>query len=292
MIFSFRTMQQNCSVRSLAIVFLLLGLSACSTRFIYNQLDWFVVWKIGGYVSLEDEQKAALKTDVHDHLEYVRVNDMPRVAALLDQTAREIESGYISSEMIDARYQEMLGLFDEFMLAIVPITSKFLRSLDEEQIEELFVNLDEINEEMYEDYSGRTPEEREKNRNKSAIRSMQDFTGKLNAEQKELLRTSLANMEDSSEQWIDYQREWQTRFRNLIETRPSEEEYRAELTQLFVYPRNFHTPEYRTIVDANRVIFIEMMAELINGLSDKQRKRMVKKVDGWRKDLLKLSADS
>jgi len=273
-------------------VFVLLGASACSTRFLYEKLDWFVVWKIGSYVSLQDDQKAELKTGVHDRLEYVRRNDMPRIAEVLRQTGQEVESGNVTAEMIDARYTEMLALVDEFMLGIVPISVKFLRSLDEEQLAELFENLEEINQEMYEEYSGRTPEERKKNRNESSIKGIQRFTGKLSDVQRQLITDSLAGMGDASEQWIEYQREWQHRFRLLVETRPPEDEYRAELTRLFVYPRNFHTPEYRATVDANRLIFNDMMAELISGLTDAQRQRMVKKLAGWVDELIQLSEDA
>ena len=280
------------NVRWACVILSLLVLSACTTRFIYNRVDWFVVWKVGDYVTLKDEQKARLKADLNDRLEYVRINEMPRVAEFLNQAAREVESGYITADMLDSYYNEMLTFFDEFMLGIVPLSTTFLYSLDDEQIQELFENLEEINQEMYEEYSGRTPEEREKNRNKSAIKSTENWTGRLSSEQKEILKDALARMADASEQWIDYQREWQLRFRTLLLERPPEDEYRAELTQLFVYPRNSHSDEYRSKVEANRVILNAAFAELLTGLTDKQRKRVVKKLDGYAKDLTKLSESS
>jgi hypothetical protein len=247
---------------------------------------------MGEYVTLKPEQKTELKTDVQEHLDYVRVHQMPPAADLLRLTARDVEAGYITPEMIDERYLEMLAMLDEFMLGLVDPSMRFLRSLDEEQIQELFENLEEINEEMYEEYSGRTAEEREDNRNKSAIKSTQKWTGRLSNEQKQLIKDALAEMQDASEQWITYQREWQRRFRVLIESRPPEDEYRRELTQLFVYPRELHTEEYRATVDANRVILNEMMADLLTNLTDRQRKRMVKKLDGYADDLEKLSEGS
>jgi hypothetical protein len=286
---NFRTLHSLRNVRLAAVVLMLLTVSACSTKFFYNRIDWFVVWKVGDYVSLTDTQKANLKADLSDHLEYVRVNEMPRVAELLNKTAREVESGYITADMLDARYNEMLVLFDEFMLGIVPLSMSFLRSLDDEQIEELFETLEETNQEMYEEYSGRTPEEREKNRNKSAIKSTQEWTGRLSSEQKQILTDALARMTDSSEQWITYQRKWQQRFRTLIIERPPEDEYLEELTQLFVSPRDLHSRAYRDQVDANRAILNVALAELLTGLTDKQRKRAVKKLDGYAKDLTKLS---
>lgn len=98
---NYRTLHPLRNVRLTCVILSLLVLSACSTRFVYNRIDWFVVWKLGDYVTLTDVQKADLKTDLSDHLEYVRVNEMPRVVELLNQTAREVESGYITVDMLD-----------------------------------------------------------------------------------------------------------------------------------------------------------------------------------------------
>ena len=209
MTFFFRTMLNNRGVRRLAVISTVLLFTACSTNFFYERIDWFVVWQVNKYIPLKDEQKATLKADIGQRLEEMRSTELPRISGLLQQTALDVNSRYVTAEMIDGRYHEMLAEFDQFMLAIVPISMRLLRSLDEEQVAELFANLEEINKEMYEEYSGRTAEEREKNRNKSAIKSTQQWTGRLNGEQKLLIKDALAEMDDASEQWIEYQRQWQ-----------------------------------------------------------------------------------
>ena len=271
------------------VIVLMIGITACSTRFFYNRIDTLVVWKIGGYVSLRDPQKDELKRQIGDQLEFVRRNEMPRVAAVLSETARDVKSNNVTAESLDDGYLQLLGLLDEFMLGIVPISEWFLLSLSDKQVAELFESLEELNQEMYDDYSGRTDEERRANRNKSAIKMAQRFTGRLSDEQKLLITDALVQMADSSEDWIEYQREWQRRFRSLVESPPPSQEFRDELTLLFVYPRNFHTPEYRATVDANRALLNIMMAELLGGLTDKQRSRVVEKLDGYTETLTTLS---
>ena len=179
---------RSCTVIVLALCVLLAG---CSTRFLYNHLDTFIVWKIADYVSLEKEQKTELKQRLSDRLEFVRKIEMPLVAAGLRETGQEIETTHVTPEMLDKRYQEMMALFDKFMLGIIPVSEWFLLSLSDEQIDELFENLEEINQEMYEDYSGRTDEERRKNRDKSAVKFAQRFTGRLRAEQKLIITDSI-----------------------------------------------------------------------------------------------------
>ena len=276
-------------LRVLSLVVLLLLFAGCSTRFIYNQLDTFIVWKIDDYVPLTSEQKTELKLQINEQLEVVRQDDLPKLAALLDGLAKEVESGSVTPASLDKRYAQMINLTDEFMLGVVPVAEWLLLDLDEEQVADMFENFEELNQEMYEDYSGETPEERRENRNKSAIKITQSYTGRLSADQKRLITDSLASMEDASEQWIEYQREWQRRFRELVEHPPPSAQFREELTRLLVYPRSFHSPQYRTIVDSNRQIFNSMMAELASGLTDKQRARAVDKLRGYVELLTKLA---
>jgi hypothetical protein len=181
-------------------------------------------------------------------------------------------------------------LFEEAALGAIPVSQRFLVSLSDEQIDELIENFTEANDEMYEEYSGRTPEEREKNRNKSSLKSIEGFTGRLNSAQKAMIRERLASMADSSEQWIDYQRQWQTRFRELIIARPPEADYTERLTELFIYPRSFHSPEYRAKVEGNRRIFNVMMADLLTSLTDKQRKRVIRELTDYAETLDRLAA--
>jgi hypothetical protein len=278
------------SLRALALLLLIaIGATGCSTKFIYDRIDWFIVWKVQGYVSLNDAQQLALKTDIQERLDVVRRDELPVIATLANQIARDVESGYVPPELIDIRYYEVLTAYDGFMLGIVPLSQRFLAGLEDDQLEEFFGNLADVNDEMYEEYSGRTPEEREENRNKSAIKGMQEYTGRLSEEQREIIRSGLARMEDASEQWIANQAEWQQRFRELAETRPDEVIYMAELTQLLVYPRHFHTEEYLQRVERNRVIFNVLLADLLNSLNERQRGKAVRKLDGYIQVLTRLS---
>ena len=295
-----RTTEHSFRVRHLAglarttrqIVIMLMAalvVSACGTRFIYERVDWFIVWKLGSYVKLSDEQKKTTKQDISDQLEYIRKNEFPRISAFIQQAIDDSE-GTVTPAMFDEGYDQIILIYEDFMTGIVPLSVRFLRSLDDEQIDELFENLEETNQEMYDEYSVRTPEERAENRNKSAVESIENFTGKLNDEQRQLIYDSLATMNDASEEWIDYQRLWQRKFRELIEERPPEDEYTERLTQLFVYPRDLHSEEYQTRVDANRQIFNQMMTDLTNSLDDKQREKLQRKLGGWVEALDRLSA--
>jgi hypothetical protein len=267
--------------QSVSLIILLALLSACSTRFLYDRLDWLIVWRVGGFVSLTAEQKDSFRTDLRDHLGQIRIEELPRIAGEIRKVSARLAANEFSAETIEAAYQRALTETDSLMTGLVPLSVNLLMSLDTEQKQELLENLNELNAEMYETYSGTSPEQRRKNRNKSTIKGIQRFTGRLSAGQKQLIDESLTSMADASEEWIAYQRDWQQRFFALLQEQPPREEYESRLTELFIYPRNYHSDEYRQRVDSNRRIMNGMTAQLLLGLSDGQRRRAVAKLDGY-----------
>lgn len=264
-------------------------ISACSTNYLYERLDSFVVWRVDGVVNLTSLQKNDLQQDLQGYLDQVRIAEMPRAAEYISSVADQIASGFVTPADIDARYYEGMELYEELALGVVPISREFLLGLSQEQVVALVDSFYDMNDEMYEEYSGRTAEEREKNRNKSAVKGIEDFTGKLSKAQKDLITSRIASMADSSQQWIEYQREWQDQFKELLLNPPAEPQFTEELTTLFVYPRQFHSQEYKAIVEANRQIFNVMMADLLASLTPKQKARMLRELDEYVKILTKLS---
>lgn len=272
------------------VLFVLFAATGCGTRFIYNQLDWFIVWRIQDVVPLTAEQEQTLRFSVEENLEWARRTQMPRYASFLRTVADDAQNG-TTTEIMEQRYSEMLLFWDEFMLHIIPDVQILLADLSQEQIDEMFENLEESNQELYDEYSGRSEEERARNRDRAALRGVRRFTGKLSDEQEVLITGSLERMEDASEDWIGNRREWQARFRELLESSLSEEEFRLQLTVLFVYPRRNHGEDYRRRVDSNLATFNEMMVELIDSLDEKQREKMVRRLTGFAEALEKLSLD-
>ena len=267
----------------------LLLLAGCSTRFMYNQLEWLIVWRVNGIVELTDEQKQTLKESFRDQLYVVRKQEFPKIAGEIRRFASEVEAGEITPGHSEEGYQRMELVMEGLILDFIPLTADFLQSLDGEQLDELAESFEGMNQEMYDEYSGATSEEREKNRNKSALKMIRRFKGRISDSQKVIITDSLAKMEDASEEWINYQRDWQKRFLDLLDAGVSEAEFIEQLTQLFVYPRNFHSAEYRARVDANRQIFNRGFSEFLASLTEKQNKRAVAELNDYADLLTKLA---
>jgi hypothetical protein len=267
-----------------------LVISGCSTtRFLYDQLDWLIIWRLNGYFSLDEEQEQELRRIVKDTLEWVRVEQLPQYAVFLRAASQEFREP-VTVEMLVRRAEEMIRLFDAFLVHIVPDTAAFLASLNRDQIDELLENLEGNNQELWDEYAGRSPERRQQRRERAVVRNTQRFTGRLHDGQRAMIRSYTSSMHDVALEWIDGRRIWQQEFRALLEQRPPAAEYEARLTELFLDPNRGDAPDYREKVDQNRLIILQMSAELVNGLTDKQRDRLIRRLNNYARDFDALAA--
>jgi hypothetical protein len=275
------------------VVVLLLALTASGclgTRFIYNQLDWFITWRLSGYFDLEKEQRQLLRDTVTNSLEWVRTEQLPDYAAILRVIASEAGTGQLTDRRWEDIYAQMIALFDEFLRHVMPDTVTFLATLSDDQVEYMIGQLEDENDELARDYSGRTPEERLRRREKAMVKGLKRFTGRLNAEQKSMVNAAVNSMYDNSEQWLEGRRLWQQAFRALLLERPPRPEFEARLLAMSIDPNYVDTPEYRAQVEANQKIVQGLMADVVASLEVKQLERFRERLNGFADDFDALAA--
>jgi hypothetical protein len=292
---SFNQPQPTISVRRRAWVLLIVAslvLGGClSTRFIYNQIDWLMVWYISDVFSLEKEQKQELRKVVNRNLDWVRTQQLPEYAQLLRELEASASDGTLSVEQLQGQAETMLGLFDTFLRQMIPDMASFLGALSDQQVADFVAKSEVKNEELWEEYAGDTLEARQARRTKSAVKNIQRFTGKLDDQQKELIAGHMTRMYDNSQEWMQGRRQWQADFQALVLERPPRDELEQRLEEIVLNPNYTDTDTYRQQVEANTVIVFEMLVDLTTTLSDKQRDRMSERLLGFAEDFEALAQD-
>lgn len=280
-------------VRAWVLVLALsLALGGClSTRFIYNQVDWLLVWYLSDVFSLEKEQKQDLRLVVERNLDWVRTEQLPEYAQLLRELESSASDGSLSVEQLQGQAESMIGLFDVFLRQVIPDMASFLGGLSDEQVADFVAKSEVKNEELWEEYAGATPEKRQERRQKSAVKNIQRFTGKLDDQQQALIAGYMTRMYDNSQEWMQGRRQWQADFQALVLERPPREELERRLEEIVLDPNYTDSEVYRQQVDANTVILFEMLVDLNTTLTDRQRDRMSERLLGFAEDFEALAGD-
>ncbi len=260
--------------RSCLILVLVVLLAGCSaTRVVYNQLDWLLVWYISDYFTLEDEQEDWLEAAVERNIEWHRRDQLPKYAQFLREINRDFSTGMVTAEMLDRHNAKFIVLWDEFIVQTVPEVTAFFQTLSQAQIDEFIDNLEESNQELWEDFAGKTPEERKKSRQKSAIKGLERAFGRLSREQEEMILAYSHSLHDVSQEWMASRRQWQGDFRDLVTEHPPEPEFSDRMMALMLKPNRKDDPEYRRRVDENRHTMMSMIIALNGALTEKQRSK-------------------
>jgi hypothetical protein len=276
-------------VRVALVLGALAVVGACSSGFVYNRLDRIVSWYVNGLVSLEDAQERQLRVAVSRTLDWHRATQLPAYIRVLEEMAEEAGAP-LSAARLEQRYQQVSVWIDAFLRHANPDVAALLRTFSAEQVSELAESLAEDTEDLEEDYAGRTAEIRHEQRVRGAIRALQRFTGRLSAEQRELVARRLAGMHDVSGEWLERRRHWQERFLLLLRADSRDAAgFEAALLDLVLHPDQFDTPGYRRRVEENRGIVVTMVAELSTTFTPRQHERSAQKFRDLAGDLQEIA---
>ena len=78
------TVRNRSLLRPILSLLAVLLLAACTTTFMYRNLDWLIPWYVNGMVDIDRAQKAELKQHLAPLLEWHREEELRRYLVLLE----------------------------------------------------------------------------------------------------------------------------------------------------------------------------------------------------------------
>ena len=163
-------------------------LASCSAlKLAYNNLPEIGYWWLDGYVDFEDAQAPRVREELQQLLAWHRRNELPKLAALLQQ-AQALAPG----EITPAQACQLLDALRVRLLAVAergaPAGAELARSLNEAQLRQIERKYQKTNATYAEDWLERSPAQQREKRYDQFLDRSEDFYGRLDAGQRELLR--------------------------------------------------------------------------------------------------------
>lgn len=276
-------------LRWMVILALLLVLSGCGTRFIYNRLDTLARWELESYVSLSESQERFVRERLAAQLSWHRHTELPRYIAWMKELDTDLASG-IDRAVLDKHFERFYEFRQTLAKHFLPDITTFLESLSDEQIQELFEALEEDNQDYADDYVNLPADRLLKKRMKSMTSTLRDWIGTLNDSERTLLTGWAREVLLASAEQLAYQRAWQKELREALAYRQDKERFAARMTTLFIEPETLRTPEFQTKVEHNIDRFRTFLVALHAGLTDKQRAKLHRQLNDYIEDFTALAA--
>lgn len=279
--------------KCLCVVFILF-LSGCSSKFAYNNLDWLIYWYLDDYVELSDDQEAIFDEKLNTWLTWHRSEELVLYKQHLESIKQDIDQNNISRELIEQHLHEGRFHFERVRNEISPALAKMATELTDEQVDMFFEALEEDNAKEQKKIEKRQKDGREKaveRRVKEITKDLGKEIGRLSDEQKEIVGRYAPLFESTADDWLAYRRNIQSEARQLFDTRHTNDNFSQQLLDLMMNPDMFRSQTYLESREKNRQHFIDILMEIAPTLSDKQKRRMIREIDGIIDDLDDLMED-
>jgi len=277
----------------LVLVIGLILLSACGPRLYYPKLDWLIPWYVNDYISLESGQSSQFRARLARQLDWHCRTQLPEYAEFLRDIRREVDdSGRpVTVERLDAYKIRLTVYWKALILRITPDIADILYSATDEQVDELFENLENKNREIESEFVAPPAQKIIYKRQKRMQKRLDFWLGDMTEFQLQALTDWSLQFESIAADRVVHRRKIQAAGRHLLESRTTLDEFETALRGLLTNTEEFRTENYQRKIDVNTQRTLELLAQLLKTLTPKQRNHLSKRLESLATDFDQLSCD-
>jgi hypothetical protein len=271
--------------RTLLPLFLIpLLVVACSRiALVYDNLDWLIPWRLDSYLDLDREQKTWLKPQLQAHLQWHCSSELPRYLDWLHRTQTLLEQPEPSATALNAQLTEIDTAVARIGREITPTAIVLLQSIDDEQVAELFAELQKKNHEAREKFIEPPLAKQIGQRQQRLEKRLRPWLGRLNERQHSHLEQWATRLSGHSRIWMDNRLRWQSQLRAALQNRDSPD-FAERLSHLLQEPQAYYSADYREAYERARQATATLFSQLLASADARQRQRLSQRLNDLRDD--------
>lgn len=267
----------------IAIIFLIAG---CSTKFTYNNLDWLIHWYIDDYISLTNQQESLFDEHFANWQDWHRSNELARYVEQLKTLKTELQSEQLTAKQISDHLIKSRHHWERLRDHISPELAEMAAKLTDEQVLELYEELEEENQDIQDgldEYAELSEDKQIKKRVEELSEGVSDYIGRLTDEQKTIIGQYAPAFGSTRASWLQYRKDFQSAARELIDKR-EQGGFKEAFIELMSHPNQFRSEAYIRLRDENTSTYSLMAEQLYKTLTDKQKRKLLNKIEDMIED--------
>lgn len=275
----------SCWFKRVALLLIIsLALGACSrVGLAYRNLDVIIPWTLGDYLDMSGEQKGWFNERLKEHLSWHCTTQLPGYLDWLDRLQAMVEANQVTDEALKTRTQEAKQAIAQTAKEITPSAIQLLKGLDDQQVAEMNEAFAKDQRKRQEEYLKPSLAQQIKERSERMNKRLNDWLGPLSPTQQQRVSAWSNALGDQNQQWIANRAHWQNQFSAAVAQRQSAE-FPQRIETLLVNRESLWTPAYRQAYDNTEAQARSLLVDLMAESTPEQRQRLLKKIEGVRKD--------
>ena len=275
------------------IVVLILLLTGCSPKMLYPRLDWIIPWYVDDYITLDRHQTNNVNSRLSFQLDWHCRTQLSQYAEFLRIIQQDVNIGDQPMTVERLRYYnlQLAHYWNSLILRIGPDIVDILASTSDQQIAELFDNLEKNNRDKEKRYVELPPEKIVLNRQYRMQKRLRYWFSSLTESQKQAVAEWSQGLEPIAADWIAHRRLVQKKARLLLDDRTRSVDFAYEFLEFITNTQNLRSINYQQKIDINTDKTLNLLANLSNTLTDQQKTHFLNRLQKLVADLDHLSCD-
>lgn len=273
-------------LRVISMILMLTLLGACSsTRLSYQFADRGAIWWVEDYVDLTGEQEDALRSDLRQLRDWHCETQLPRYSDWLEELRQETTSAELPPARIIYHREQVAQFLEPLTERIIPVASRLLQSLSDEQVDELVGSLKKEQADYREEYlQDDTPDEAVDRVRERAER----WLGNLNERQLTVIRQWVASRDGATEAWLEGREQWQAAFFEVLAER-QQPDFENQLQELILNYEQYQGKGQQARTRQNTEEMVKLTHQLLMAADDRHWQHLQDETDDLREDTVALA---
>ncbi|MFN3016211.1 DUF6279 family lipoprotein [Vibrio coralliilyticus] len=257
------------------------ALTGCSTKFVYNNMDWLLVEYLEDFVELNDEQEELVSEKIEVLSDWHRREEIPNYIQHLDQLIALDPKSFTEDDLKhqEAQFQNHT---QRLVSQIAPEMFALASELSDDQAEELMDNIRVRHTRYKKKYQKLTEDEIRENYEEKITENFDDWLGSVTPEQERMIQEWTSQLYVTSYDWIDHQTKMRVEMNALLTNRMQVGYFQPHFQQLMFNPASFYSTELEQKIGHNKAVADKYLVKIINSVTDKQTAYYRQELRDWK----------
>jgi len=277
-----------CYSKFIFIIPFVLIISACSFKSVYNNLDYLIPSYVEGMVSLDDMLEEQVEQRTQVLINWHRNTQLKQYAKLL-QSYQQDFGPQLSEERVSQHMAAMESLWQPLGEKLNEEMAVLLPLLNDNQLEELFENIDDKNEAFYDEYVDLDETELIEEYTDRLLENYENWLGDLTEQQEADIGKAAYRFHTSAHLRLEQRKKWQRNIREILYTDDATEK-KSERLRIFFKAFNAERMDVLSDADAaNKQVITSLTVKLVHAATTDQKEYFMNKTDDYIRIFIELA---
>jgi hypothetical protein len=255
-------------------------LYGCSSKFVYNNLDWIIEWYVDDYVQLSAQQNLLVEKRLDVLHQWHREEELIKYRDQLEQIATDLDNLPVDIGQLDAHLQQIFVHWQTMRKQVSYELATLAPTLNSKQVNYLFTQLEDRNKKQLDEFEELGIKAYNKKRQKNIEQSLDEYLGSVTELQKYSVSYFVKNANVLQAPHIAFTRTYQQQLKNTFAQKDPQ-----KLTDILLLLLNnsesFRTPEYNEKLSENRQLALNLLHNISETLTSQQIEHLQHKINDF-----------